>query len=140
MCETDTPADATGSPAMEITASDTGANGQTPAQQEQQVPMMPSRATLEQSPVPTRAVQQPEPTAPAQQLQHELQQSNTHIVPHREPTAQECCNKDSQQQQASTTPLQIDDTDAQMTGGGRDKETQTTVFHRDATVQTDTPT
>ena len=124
---------------MEITASDTGTNGQTPAQQEQQVPMMPSRANLEQSPAPITTAQQSEPTATAQQLQDELPQSNTEMVPHNEPTAHGFWNKDSLQQQAPTTPVQIDDAQAQLTGGCRDKETQTTVFHRDAMVQTDNP-
>ena len=45
MCETHTPVDVTGSLPSEITASNAAANGQAPAQQEQQPPMMPSHET-----------------------------------------------------------------------------------------------
>ena len=120
-------------------ASDAAANGQAPAQQEQQLPMMPSHDTLEQSSTPNSSAQTPEPAAPRQQLKDELQQSSTHTVPIREPTAQGCWDKDSQQQQAPATPLQIEDAAAPPTGECRDKETQTTVSHKDAMVQTNTP-
>ena len=140
MCVTHTPADATGSPPSEITASDAVANGQSPAQQEQQLPMMPSHEPLEQSPTPIRSDQTPQPAAPRPQLIDELQQSSTYMVPLRETTAQKCWDKDSQQQQASATPMRIEDATAPPTGQGRDKQTQTTVSHRDAMVQTNTPT
>ena len=107
MWETDRQADATGSPPMEITASDTGANGQTPAHQEQQVSMMPSQAAMEQSSTPIGVVQQPEATcqtqASTQQLQDALLQGNPDITADTGQTAQGCWNKETQMSVSQTT-------------------------------------
>ena len=70
----------------------------------------------------------------------ELQQGNTHMLPLGEPTAQGCSDKDSPQQQASPTPLRIDETKTPTAGERTDKQTQTTIYHKDAMVQTNTPT
>ena len=140
MCETHTPVDVTGSLPSEITASDAAANGQAPAQQEQQTPMMPSHETLEQSPPPDRSAQESAPAELRQLPQADLQQSRTHTVSIREQTAQRCGDKDSQQHQAPATPLQMEDAAAEPIPQSRDKETQVTVSNKDAMVQTDTPT
>ena len=137
MCGTHTSDEVTGSLPNEITASSAAANGQAPAQQEQQTPMMPSHLPLGQSPTENRSPQAVVPMETRQPLQADWQPP--HILPIKQPTTRASENKESLHQ-APATPLQGKNATTKAIQQRQDKETQATVTKQDAMVQTDTLT
>ena len=136
ICETHISTGETQSLPSAATASSAAANGQATAQQEQQVPMMPSQPALAQSPDADYFTQAGLPTQPQQPLQTELQQSPD--TPMQQHMARTGGDKDDSQHQPQPSHPQRKVATTDPSSQSRDKETQATVSCQDAMVQTDT--
>ena len=135
ICETHISTGETQSLPSAATASSAMVNGQATAQQEQQVPLMPSQPALAQSPDADYLPQAGLLRQPQQPLQTESQQSPD--TPRQQHMARTGGDKDASQQEPRPSQPQRKEATADPSSQSRDKETQATVSCQDAVVQTD---